>query len=85
LAALASAHNAVVSLSFTYLQSELNNQAGGLNLLNLLQYGGTAQGFSGTITAVPESSTSLAGFGALGLVLLGIGFRSRRSGVIRIG
>jgi len=36
------------------------------------------------LTAVPESTTVFAGAGALGLVVLGV-FRSRRSGVIRIG
>jgi hypothetical protein len=35
-------------------------------------------------TAVPEPTTMVAGAGALGLALLGIG-RARRSGVVRIG
>ncbi|MGA2240357.1 MAG: hypothetical protein ABSG74_14225 [Candidatus Bathyarchaeia archaeon] len=37
-----------------------------------------------TVTLVPEPTTMVAGIGALGLVLLGM-FRSKRSGVIRIG
>ena len=41
---------------------------------------------SGAIgTPVPEASTVVAGVGALGLLLLGIGVNSRRSGIIRIG
>jgi hypothetical protein len=37
-----------------------------------------------TLTAVPEPTTMVAGAGALGLALLGIG-RARRSSVVRIG
>ncbi len=36
------------------------------------------------VTAVPESTTTVAGAGALGLVVLSV-FRSKRSGVIKIG
>ena len=37
------------------------------------------------LVPVPEASTVLAGAGALGLVLLGFGGRSKRSGVVHIG
>jgi hypothetical protein len=44
---------------------------------------------AGTVTltavAVPEPATMIAGAGALGLVLLGAGLHSKRSGVLRAG
>lgn len=47
---------------------------------------GLPESLTGTciLTAVPEPTTMVAGVGALGLVLLGM-FRSKRSGVIKIG
>lgn len=41
--------------------------------------------YSGSISAVPELPTSIAGAAAVGLALLGIGLPWNRSGVIRIG
>jgi hypothetical protein len=49
-------------------------------------YGNNGANYNGTatLTAVPEPTTMVAGAGALGLALLGIG-RARRFSVVRIG
>jgi len=77
LLALASSLNGSVTLSFIFngsmTLSQLSSGSGPYNM-----------GYSGTITAVPEASTLVAGAGGLGLALLIIG-RARPSGVVRIG
>jgi hypothetical protein len=71
---------------FNYLNSSTANGQLGLFVGAHVQGIPGSGGGSGAIgTVVPEASTLVAGAGALGLLLLGIGVNSRRSGVIRIG
>lgn len=76
LKALAAVGTGTQTLSFTFIPAH-----------NLTYLKGTAAdtAFSGELTAVPETTTFIAGAGALGLLLLGLGAKSRRSGAIRIG
>jgi hypothetical protein len=78
LLALLSAGKAILNVSFT--------PGSGVNLYALSTKTTKNISYSGSITAVPEAGTGLAGAGALGLVLflLGIGVVGNRSGAIRI-
>ena len=76
------AQSAGSSLSLTF------QIASGVSLSQLLASGnvGNPSSYSASmVVPVPESGTTVAGVGALALVLLAIGFRSKRSAVIRIG